>query len=202
MQHTTADWIVITYNLVGSAAAASILLWLASPGLYDVSDFGAVPASEMLLPVLWAISDEVLFFVGHRVLHTPWLYERYHKMHHKFTTTSAWTSFYAHPLDHQFVMWAAFVLPAAMLGGPLGTQCSAATLALFMHGAATTFIGSHHCVDVATHDGGMRPFGTEHLIHHLRFRVNYGNFIFLDWLSGTMRRWSDEETLLANKKSK
>ncbi len=46
------------------------------------------------------IIREILFYYSHRVGHTPALYKRIHKMHHKFTAPIAPSAEYAHPVEH------------------------------------------------------------------------------------------------------
>ena len=146
------------------------------------------------------VYHKVIFFFGHRTLHIPGLYHRCHKWHHKFRVTSAWTSFYAHPFDHQFVIWALLALPAVMMGG-VGWSFSTPVVAAFFLGAMITFIGSHHTVEATsdidmvarigeeasskTNDGSVAVIDTGHLQHHLHFNVNFVNFDLLDMWAGT-----------------
>ena len=95
--------------------------------------------------------------------------------------TSAWTSFYAHPVDHQFaVLGAALATPVAMTY--VGFQLTVPIVTLFMLGAIITFTASHHTVIGPIEN---RSYGSDHLTHHQKFTVNYGNFAYFDKLAGT-----------------
>ena len=58
---------------------------------------------------------------------------------------------------------------------------TAPVVTLFMHGAITTFTGSHHSV---IGEKG-HALGSDHLDHHLKFNVNFGNFGFFDKMAGS-----------------
>jgi sterol desaturase/sphingolipid hydroxylase (fatty acid hydroxylase superfamily) len=142
---TMSDKLVIGMNLGVSAVMALVFLSSISDNVYDVQSLWDVPPGEALLLPLWAASDEVIFFFGHMGLHRGFIYPHIHKMHHKFKVTSAWTTFYGHPLDIGFIMLAAYACPYFMLRH-FGWKLSAPSVALFMHGAVGTFISSHHTV--------------------------------------------------------
>lgn len=164
----------------------------ASGHLLPVDSLREVPPVQLLYFLAWVVCEEVLFFFMHRFAHTRAVYKSplyAHSMHHKFVTTSAWTSFYAHPCDHLLaVLGTALALPLAMMRWG-GVDCSVPVLNAFMFGAIITFTGSHHCVMGAVKAGDLagrgKAVGSDHLTHHQRFVVNYGNFGLLDYLAGS-----------------
>ena len=42
---------------------------------------------------------EVVFYSSHRLLHTPWMFQHVHYIHHSMTAPSAPTCIYAHPVE-------------------------------------------------------------------------------------------------------
>mmetsp|Transcript_20104 Transcript_20104/g.42085 ORF Transcript_20104/g.42085 Transcript_20104/m.42085 type:complete len:191 (+) Transcript_20104:1-573(+) len=152
--------------------------------LVSVSSFTEIPPHEIVYFLLFILSDEVIFFFVHKWAHTKSVYGSWwygHKMHHKFLNTSAWTSFYANPVDHFLsVLTAALLLPMLMMTN--GIDITVPTLTTFMFGAITTFVGSHHTI-VGPKKG--KSYGGDHLTHHQKFVVNYGNFGYFDFLAGT-----------------
>ena len=183
---TVSDRIVIGTNLAVTALYSKIYLdyAMSTGNLVAVNKFTDVPPIELLYGVAFVLSDEILFYFIHKWAHVPGVYGSWwygHKMHHKFLNTSAWTSFYANPIDHFLsVLSAALFLPMLMLCN--GITITVPTLTGFMFGAITTFVGSHHCI-VGPKKG--KAYGGDHLTHHQKFTVNYGNFGYFDWFGGT-----------------
>eukprot|EP00040_Diaphanoeca_grandis_P023126 m.125259 g.125259 ORF g.125259 m.125259 type:complete len:274 (-) comp29122_c0_seq2:164-985(-) len=199
---TAGNWLVIFSNF--TLGYISIIL-CTLPGyrhIYPVTSLWEIPWYEWAFLLLWGLSDEIIFFHGHRFLHRPGLYERCHKWHHHFKITNVWTSWYSHPLDHQFLVFCAMSLPSAMLYN--GIACSAPVFATWCHVGSCIFLASHHAVAIElppkkTDDkGSLKPddvegsqkfmyIGSKHLLHHTGFNVNYGNFEFLDSRDGTYK---------------
>lgn len=165
---------LIALNLMLSAAYGHAFLWWAGP-----VPGAMAPGRQWLWLPVWAAVDEALFYAGHRCMHSvPCLYRHVHKLHHQFTITSAWTSFYGHPLDIAFVMAAAYAGPLATTA-VTGTPLPAPVIAAYMWGAVCTFVRSHHTTTVTIRAAG-------HHAHHAQFTVNYGNFTWgLDQALGT-----------------
>lgn len=179
----TKDIGVMALNLFLTSLWTTLFVHAAWDYLDDVDCLASVPITQWLYPFAWIISDEVLFFFIHRFAHKPGVYAKCHKMHHKFKVTNAWTSFYSHPVDHSVaVIGAGLALPLLMTAG-MGIRVAVPVVALFNGGAIVTFIASHH----ATKNESCKAVGTDHLIHHQQFTVNYGNFGYIDRISGTYR---------------
>lgn len=174
---------VIVTNLALTGLSLAFFVRVAGDRLADVQDLMSIPPIQLIYPVMWIVSDETLFFFIHRFAHRPAVYQQCHKMHHKFKITSAWTSFYSHPLDHTIaVVWAALALPLLMMR-VLEIPVAAPVITAFLQGAIVTFIGSHHTI--LGEKGDDEPVGTDHLVHHKLFTVNYGNFGYFDALAGS-----------------
>lgn len=181
---------VMLVNVIMTYTCCWLEIEGAGDNIYAVSSWREVPwLRELVLFAFWTACNEVLFFHGHRFLHRPGLYERCHKWHHHFKITSAWTSYYSHPLDHLFLHVCGMGVPVWMLWH--GTQMSAPGLAIWLHVPTVVFTASHHSVVVDLPGRGDKrvpaAIGSKHLLHHQQFNVNYGNFTLFDQLSGTLR---------------
>ncbi|URE12377.1 C-4 methylsterol oxidase [Musa troglodytarum] len=66
--------------------------------------------------IFYFILEDFVFYWGHRILHTKWLYKHVHSIHHEHATPFGLTSEYAHPAEILFLGFATIVGPA--LTGP------------------------------------------------------------------------------------
>ncbi|MQM14904.1 hypothetical protein Taro_047838 [Colocasia esculenta] len=66
--------------------------------------------------IFYFIIEDFVFYWGHRVLHTKWLYKHVHSVHHEYATPFGLTSEYAHPAEILFLGFATVLGPA--LTGP------------------------------------------------------------------------------------
>jgi sterol desaturase/sphingolipid hydroxylase (fatty acid hydroxylase superfamily) len=182
---TLAERSLVLLNIILAILFVGTSLWLCEESIDSVKHISSVPLVEVFWIPVWILSEELLFFTGHRFLHMPAVYGLMHKVHHKFKVTNAWMAFYSHPVDNLFMMSTALLLPFLILQS--GIRISAPVLALFFHVAVTPFIASHHATNdgAFTSNGASRVFETQHLLHHTKFNVNYGNFWFLDFVFGS-----------------
>ena len=174
---------MISLNIFLTVGSFAFFIHLCGGGIAPVGSLCEIPPVQLLFVPLWTFADEVLFYNVHRLAHRRQIYNHplfAHKMHHKFKVTSGWTSFYAHPADMLVaIIWAGLAMPAMQMGW-LKHEVAAPVVAVFVFGATVTFIASHH-----TAAGEAGAEGMEHLQHHLRFNVNYGNFAIFDKLFGS-----------------
>ncbi|GMP49209.1 hypothetical protein CsSME_00016263 [Camellia sinensis var. sinensis] len=62
--------------------------------------------------LFYFILEDFVFYWGHRILHTKWLYKHVHSVHHEYATPFGLTSEYAHPAEILFLGFATIVGPA------------------------------------------------------------------------------------------
>lgn len=120
---------------------------------------------------------EVLFFAGHRWLHTKWLYRRVHAVHHRFRAPTAWSAQYAHPFEYAIGNVLPIGLPMVLLAPDLLTIVLFGVLTLLN----TQLVHSGYQLPIA-------PWSIPHDLHHYRVRVNYGSLGIMDRLFGSRMR--------------
>lgn len=136
-------------------------------------------AAEIMHDILWCtLGREALFYYGHRALHWPWLYRRFHKQHHLFNTPVAVASLYCHPVEHVVSNILPVIIPAHILRIHIVTfwlfSCGVIAQASLAHCGYSFFDLSF---------AGWKP--EVHDLHHEKFNVNYGLIGLLDAVHGT-----------------
>jgi plant 4alpha-monomethylsterol monooxygenase len=78
-----------------------ILLLIDAAMKFNVNmDFENPPTFMEMLPhfIVFQIMEDIMFFVSHRLLHTPTLY-RFHKVHHEYTTSVSIAGLHSHVVE-------------------------------------------------------------------------------------------------------
>ena len=163
---TFTDQLIIAVNIAMTGVSAYVFIYFAGDGLTTVESYFDIPPIQILFVPGWVLVEETLFFLVHRFAHKPGIYDKCHKMHHKFKITSAISSFYAHPIDMLVaIIWTALGPPLFQIL-VLKQTISVPVISAFFFGAIATFVSSHHSVVGAD---GDTVHGTNHLQHHLKF---------------------------------
>ena len=171
-------WTMLTclFNQVCINGPLAYVLW----PLYQCSNMKVDPLSIPSWGIfvrdlcVFGIVEEIGFYYGHRLMHVPFFYKRFHKQHHEWTSPVGCTAIYADPLEHI----TSNLLPVMM--GPW--ICGSHMLTYWFW----LFVAVH--VTIQVHSGYHFPFlpsSEFHDFHHLKFNVNFGVIGFLDWFHGT-----------------
>ncbi|KAF8482248.1 hypothetical protein JB92DRAFT_3036434 [Gautieria morchelliformis] len=149
--------------------------------LYDnVADYGWTYL-VLSVPLFLFVTDYGVYWI-HRTLHTPALYKRIHKPHHKWIIPTPFASHAFHPVDGfaQSIPYHMFILVFPM-----------------QHHLYLLMFVFVNCWSVFIHDSDMitgHPLEhaingpAHHTLHHLYFVCNYGQyFTFADRAGGSYR---------------
>ena len=119
------------------------------------------------------LSYEVLFYFGHRFLHLPGIYGRFHKQHHQTFGSVGISGQYASVPDFAVMTFVPVMLAAVSFDVHLSA------LWLFSIIGSLNSIHSHGCYEFP-----LFPSTKDHSLHHEKLDCNYGTGI-LDALLGT-----------------
>ena len=140
-----------------------------------------------LLILMAPIIHSVHFYIGHRLLHTKWLYRRVHTSHHHNIEVGPWSGLAMHPVEHLIyfstvvVQWVLALHPANAL--------FQIQLAIFNAATAHTGFEQLKFGNRLTIEGGSHF----HYLHHKHFECNYGgSLVVLDRIFGTFHDGSKE----------
>lgn len=142
------------------------------PCFYLMSNFSDEPLlswSNLYKFPLTILYEEVMFFFSHVILHTSYLYQNIHKIHHRWILPLAVSALYSHPFEHLFSNMLPVILAPKLAG--LGEQ---ATRLWFIIATINT-LGAHS------------GHNNLHDKHHSEFNCNFGVIGLLDYLFGTLR---------------
>eukprot|EP00249_Psilotum_nudum_P011905 c23455_g1_i4 orf=371-1264(-) len=132
--------------------------------------------------ISYFILEDFIFYWGHRILHTKWLYKHVHSVHHEYATPFGLTSEYAHPAEILFLGCATFFGPA--ITGP-----HLVTLWLWMILRVLETVEAHCGYDFPWSLSKFIPLygGADfHDYHHRLLYTKSGNyastFTYMDWI--------------------
>ena len=121
---------------------------------------------DIFTVVWWSFMSEFIFTILHRLLHTKQLYW-IHKQHHKNNPSFSTSSLDCHPLEFFFCNTLSIALPIYMF-------------------PASNIIGLLWIIFVTVNTCYAHHTEGIHMIHHKKFRYNYGQGSYaLDRLCGT-----------------
>jgi sterol desaturase/sphingolipid hydroxylase (fatty acid hydroxylase superfamily) len=127
--------------------------------------------TECILELVFtAIITEILFYSFHRIVHIPFLYKRFHKMHHSVKIPVSVATLYVDQWDMLFSNSIPLVFPAFFI---CSTTITSKIWFIFI---LTESILSH---------AGYKYLSEAHNKHHTDNNINYGNNLFMDRLFGT-----------------
>uniref|UniRef100_A0A336L740 CSON001212 protein n=1 Tax=Culicoides sonorensis TaxID=179676 RepID=A0A336L740_CULSO len=120
------------------------------------------------------ILNDIFFYYSHRLFHYGWLYKKYHKEHHEWTSPIALAGIYCTPTEHIFCNMISNTIGLVVMRSNLFTTCLWLTHAMLR--------------TLANHSGYKFPFYYDprsHDYHHLKFNKYFGVLGIMDWLHGT-----------------
>jgi sterol desaturase/sphingolipid hydroxylase (fatty acid hydroxylase superfamily) len=143
------------------------------------------------LPTAWRhlvvcqFTESLLFYLSHRLLHTPALYKRFHKQHHEFKGPNGFSAEYAHPAEQLVGNY----LP--VVAGPVLAKAHSATWIVWLAWRLLATYERHSgysFADTALGRAGLlHGHGAVfHDLHHTDNKDNYGSGLdVFDYLAGT-----------------
>ncbi|XVE71502.1 hypothetical protein DITRI_Ditri10aG0156000 [Diplodiscus trichospermus] len=148
--------------------------------------------------IFYFILEDFVFYWGHRVLHTKWLYKHVHSVHHEFATPFGPTAEYSHPAEILF-------LGSATIIGPVITGPHVFTLWLWLVLRVLAAVEEHCGYHFPWSLSNFLPLygGAEfHDYHHRLPYIKSGNyastFVYMDWIYGTDKGYRKLKALKQN----
>ncbi len=145
------------------------LLWLLSTEMIPYHNWSDGPVWFILFFILIPFWDSSHFYAVHRLLHSKWLYRRFHSIHHRNINVGPWSGLSMHPVESAIYL-SPVIIHLFLPSHPLHIVFHISWYAI---GPAAT-----HCGFEAISIKGIkypRLGDFFHVLHHKFFECNYGN---------------------------
>lgn len=130
------------------------------------------------------VCEDIAGYAGHRLMHHPFFYSRFHKVHHEHANTVTIAATYAHPVE-----FVATNTPAIFGFALLGSKTHFATLLMWIIFRMLETIEAHSGYEFPWTPIKVLPFscsGEYHSYHHSHNLGVYGSFFsFCDTIGKT-----------------
>ncbi|MYB03044.1 MAG: sterol desaturase family protein [Acidimicrobiaceae bacterium] len=189
--HQTRDnvfWCLVSGCSVWTAYEA-LTMWFYANGWIPQVEWDSAWLYLSFLTVFTSLWSVTHFYFIHRVLHTRWVYDHVHYLHHRNVNPGPWSGLSMHPVEHMmylsmFLLW--WVVPAHPFILIL-------TLSSNSIATAVTHSGFERYEFAKRNGPSMKGADYFHHLHHRYFECNYGNRpVPLDRLFGTFHDGTPE----------
>ena len=140
--------------------------------------------------LFFLLSEDLMFYWTHRLLHTPYLYKKFHKQHHEFNVSISVASEYAHPAE--FLIGNIFPLGlGAFVLRIFNVRVHILTWFMWLCFRSIHTSEGHSGYNLPFSPFRFLPFGVSakfHDDHHLKNVGNFGSMLVIwDSICGTNR---------------
>lgn len=162
--------------------------------ILGVSAVDPVPSLSVILPQLlvFLFCEDAGHYFLHRALHTPYLYKKIHKVHHRHTAPFGFSAAYAHPIE-------VFLLAAPTYSGLLFVRPHLFTFILWIFTRQLDSLDTHCGFEFPWHPHRFVPYwggAPFHDYHHAAFNWNFASrFTYLDKIFGTYKEGTESQKL-------
>jgi lathosterol oxidase len=168
----------MTLGSIGSGLFAHHVATGGASSIYWDGRHGVV--FSIATALVYFVATDGLLYGAHRFLHRPWFFRHIHRVHHKWTSPTAFTSAAVHPLEfalYQGIMLVPlFFFPIHVIG-----------LVVVLVYQNTMALIDHSGVNLRS-PVPWQPSARFHDDHHVHVRCNYGQTLGLwDRVFGTAR---------------
>lgn len=118
---------------------------------------------------------DICFYHIHYLLHKPYFYKKYHKIHHEWIAPVACRAHYVHPVEYIIGTF----IPSFI--GPVLLEMHYITLLIWIAGSTFAVTMTHSGFNL------KMLMAKEHDDHHKYFNANYGVIYIIDRLYGTYK---------------
>lgn len=175
----TNHWLIATLNLFIASCFAFFTAEFSVRGLnkmkFDsINEYGLI---QVILNLITAVtSQSIIEYYWHRMMHLPFFYKNFHKIHHYYKSPEPWDDMYIHPIE-------AFGYYCILYSPPFIFNTHIISFLIYMMIMGICGVLDHSGIKFSF----PLLYNTEdHDKHHSKFEVNYSfPFPFMDIIHGT-----------------
>lgn len=159
---------------------------------FDFSPEGVATPLKFAVQVLFcALCEDFVFHLSHRALHTKWLYQHVHKIHHRHIDIVFYAQSFAHPLEYVF----GNVLPSVVGPFILGKRIHVTTAIAWFLARNVESAEGHSGYEFPWSPFRWVPFTPGygyHSFHHSGNMGNYSSFFHIwDTILGSNKAYNE-----------